>query len=48
MTDYERGQRDLINHIKEECVKALDSEGVDVMLDIISLLKGLEPKKESK
>lgn len=42
--DYLLGQAHLIKHIQVELSKSLENaEGVDLMLDVISLLKNLRP-----
>ena len=42
--DYLLGQARMIAHIQEELTKALENaQGVDLMLDVISLLKNLRP-----
>jgi hypothetical protein len=49
MTDYEQGQIDLIQHIKDEVLKIEEqTDGVDIMIDIIYLLKGLETRIKNK
>jgi len=48
ITDYEKGQIDLINHIKKELIKITDSKSkdYDLLFDVLSLLKNLKPKKD--
>jgi hypothetical protein len=41
---YMAGQAELIKHIQKELEKALNkAEGVDLALDVISILKSLRP-----
>ena len=42
--DYTKGQEELILHIKSKISKILEnSEGYDILFDIIDLLKTLKP-----
>lgn len=48
--DYIKGQEDVVNYIKEKLSKMLDDyhnnpKNVDLLLDIINLLRTLEPGK---
>ena len=48
MTDYEQGQVDLINEIKDKVAHLLDRDnnsGIDLATDLINLLKNLKPKQ---
>ena len=48
MTDYEQGQIDLINDIKQKVADLLDRDnnsGIDLAADLIDLLKNLKPKQ---
>ena len=48
MKDYEQGQLDLINDIKQEVSDLLDRDnnsGIDLAADLIDLLKNLKPKQ---
>lgn len=43
MSDYERGRNDLIKEIKEKVMTIeQESKGVDIMIDILFLLKKLK------
>lgn len=43
MNDYERGRKDLIKEIKEKVMTIeQESKGVDIMIDILFLLKKLK------
>lgn len=44
---YIKGQTDLIDHIKRECLKIAETEGADTWLDIYLLLKNLKPIPKS-
>lgn len=47
MDDYTKGQEDLIKHIKIKVSYILDnSEGYDMLFDIINLLKSLKPREK--
>ena len=47
MSDYKRGQEDLIQQIKIKVTRILDtSEGYDMLFDIINLLKTLKPLED--
>jgi len=44
MTDYEQGQIDLINDIKQKVAKLEETTTItDLPFDVINLLKGLQP-----
>ncbi len=44
MKDYEQGQVDLINHIKEEVAKLEENTNTtDFAFDVINLLKSIKP-----
>jgi hypothetical protein len=47
MSDYERGQRDLISYIKAHIIHITQtSKGEDLILDVANLLRNLKPLKD--
>lgn len=50
MKDYEQGQIDLLVKIKKDFLELLDkkTEGADLMLDVLQLVKNLEPIKKQR
>jgi uncharacterized protein YpuA (DUF1002 family) len=47
--DYTKGQEELILHIKSKISKILEnSEGSDILFDIIDLLKTLKPTPKQR
>jgi uncharacterized protein YpuA (DUF1002 family) len=47
--DYTKGQEEMILHIKSKISKILDnSEGHDILFDIIDLLKTLKPTPKQR
>jgi len=44
MSDYQKGQRDLISYIKANIISIMkNSKGSDIILDVINFLKSLTP-----
>lgn len=50
MTDYEKGQRDIINYIRSQTMLIVNrqSSSQDTLLDLINLLKDLRPLNPPK
>jgi len=47
--DYTKGQEEMILHIKSKISKILEnSEGADILFDIIDLLKTLKPTPKQR
>ena len=43
MSDYTKGQQDLIQSIKKEMLEIIDKEGDEILVDVIALLRNLKP-----
>lgn len=49
MSDYERGQKDLISYIKAHIIHITQtSKGEDLILDVANLLRNLKPLRDTK